>query len=206
MLVPLLLGAVQLNHPTGFTAEVFAGLRSVVDDWLTLHLLQLPLVGLMGLAVLLLTAGLTGWPAALSRAAAGVFVVFSTAADAVSGLSVGTVIQQARWLPTEEQAAVGAAVQRLYFDPLVGGALSVVGILGAIGWLVAMLAAAAALYRAGAGLWSVGLLTASGVLVAVSQAPPFGPLGMLSFALAGFLLEWRPLAAPAWEAPGALNG
>lgn len=54
---PLTLGILELWHPLVAGSRTFATLSPQVDWWLILHLLQLPLFGLMALAILLLTAG-----------------------------------------------------------------------------------------------------------------------------------------------------
>jgi hypothetical protein len=65
--------------------------------------------------------------------------------------------------------------------------VSVSLVLGLLGWVVAMIAAAVALRRAGAG-WPVTLLVGFAALFAI-HPPPVGPVALLSFAVAAVLIE-----------------
>jgi hypothetical protein len=65
--------------------------------------------------------------------------------------------------------------------------VSVARLLGFFGWVVAMLAAAVAFRRAGAG-WPVTLLIGFASLFAV-HPPPVGPVGLFCFAAAAVLVE-----------------
>lgn len=60
-------------------------------------------------------------------------------------------------------------------------------VLGFLGWVVAMLAAAVAFRRAGAG-WPVTILVGLSALFAI-HPPPVGPFGLVCFAAAAPLIE-----------------
>ena len=81
---PLVLGTLEIWHPTPTgTESTFEVIVNNAEWWFTLHILQLPLFGPMGLAVYLLVDGLHGWAATISRIGAWFFVVFYIALDSV---------------------------------------------------------------------------------------------------------------------------
>ena len=88
---PLALALVELAHPVDFDPsgpQLFDSLSPQVDRWLLVHVIQLPLFALMGLAVYLLLDGADDTVARLSRLAMGIFVVFYGAVDAIAGIAV----------------------------------------------------------------------------------------------------------------------
>ncbi|MDY7016108.1 MAG: hypothetical protein SVX43_21430, partial [Cyanobacteriota bacterium] len=87
VLSPLTLGILEIWHPVGVpNKSAFESILPQVDWWLTLHLLQVPLFGLMALAVFLMVNNLQGWAARISRGGIAFFVVFYTALDAITGI------------------------------------------------------------------------------------------------------------------------
>jgi hypothetical protein len=188
---PLALAGVELTHPTGFTADVFAAILPRAEAWVLLHFTQLVLFAFLAMGLFFMVEGQSGFFASLARMGAGIFAVFYSAHDAISGLGVGTFTVNARGLPPEQQAVIGQAIQKMYFDPVVGGQFSILLVLGTVGWLTAILAGAGALYRVGAPTASVVLLPAAAVLFGISHAPPWGPLGMFCLFLANGVLEWH---------------
>ena len=184
---------IERVHPAGVAADVYGGLRTMSNEWLTIHLLQVPLFGLMFVAALNLTWGITGFWAWLSRVALWFFVVFYTALDAVAGLAVGTILrnQTADMNP----ATVAAILQRLFRDPVVGGVGSVISLTGSWAWLIAILAAVLALYWANRAraLWQTAvpsvLLVICGYALYVSHTNPAGPIAFACFACASLWFE-----------------
>lgn len=103
------------------------------------------------------------------------------------GVGTGILVDYANGLPAGEQAVVADAIQDynrnwILSDP------SLSFVLGTLGWVVAMVAAAVAFRRAGAG-WLVTLLVGFAALFAV-HPPPVGPVALLCFATAAALIEW----------------
>ena len=140
---PLALAILEIfhPHPTGVAGAVEQG------EWfMWFHIIQVPLIGLIALAVYLLTEGLEGRAASVSRWAIAVFAVFFSAYDAAAGIATGYALRYAQGLSAEGQAAVYEAVIDMPELSLIFG-LSIVGT-GA--WVVALIAAAIALRRAGA--------------------------------------------------------
>jgi hypothetical protein len=206
--VPLVLVAVEWQHPAGANANVYVTLKPMAQEWLNIHLVQLPLFGLMFVAALNLTWGLKGkWPW-VSRVALWFFVVFYTALDAIAGLAVGTIlVHQTAQMNT---ATVAAVVQQLFNDPIVGGDSSVVSLIGSWAWLIAILWAVLALYweNRQRPTWQVVvpslLLIGSGYALFTGHARPYGPIAFALFALASLWFEifhFGP-ASPTLESKG----
>jgi hypothetical protein len=200
---PLALAVVLWFHPPGGDNGVYEGVRDDVSAWLFVHTVFLFFIPLMALAAFLLLSGLQSRAAAVSRAALILFLVFYTAYEVTVGLGTGILVDYANGLPAAEQAAVADAIQYLNEDAILGDPASVSLILGLLGWVVAMLAAAVAFRRAGAG-WAVTLLLGLAAAFAI-HPPPVGPAALVCFAAAAVLIErWRAREARAvvGRAPG----
>jgi hypothetical protein len=108
---PIALAVLEYFHPdrpSGASGAVEQG------EWfMCFHIIQVPLIGLIALAVYLLTEGLEGRVASVSRWAIGVFAVFFSAYDAAAGIGTGYALRSARGLPAEGQEAVYEAVKDL---------------------------------------------------------------------------------------------
>ena len=98
----------------------------------------------MGVALWMLTAGLEGVIATLSRVAAVVFALFYDAGDAIAGISTGILARSAQVGALGERAAVGA-IETLFADPF----KTLLFDIGRYAWIVALVLAAVALWRAG---------------------------------------------------------
>lgn len=175
---PLAWAALLLFHPLG-SGQVYDLLRDQVTRWQVVHVGTLFFIGLMGLAVFVLVRDLPGRAARLSRLAAGTFVVFYGAWEAVAGLAVGALAQHTNGLPADERAVGSDAIQSLYESPIVGD-FGVLNVLGSLGWITAVLAAAVAVRQAGARRLAVALLAISAL--AVQHPPPVGPIALACFA------------------------
>lgn len=200
--VPLVLGLLELGHPAFMpNDDIFEVVAPIVVWWTALHVVQIPLFALLGLAVVLLVRNLQGRSAQVSRAAIAVFVVVYPAFDAAVGVSSGILIQNLLTLGADQRAALQPAFRALFWGPITG----LLAIVASASWLVALLAAAWAWRRAYASRIAVALLAVSGLLLAVSHIRPFGPLGCLSFLIAAVLIERRPGkvgTTPAAPGPG----
>jgi hypothetical protein len=184
--VPLTLAVVLWFHPPG-GSNVYEGVRDDVGAWLFVHTVFLFFIPLMAIATYLLLSGLESRSATVSRIALLFFLVFYTAYEVTVGLGTGILVDYANDLPTAEQAAVADAIQHYNGNPILADPVSVSLVLGLLGWVVAMIAGAVALRRAGAG-WPVTLLVGFAALFAI-HPPPVGPVALLSFAVAAVLIE-----------------
>ncbi len=190
---PFILGLLEIFHPIGLMNKTpFESVLPQVNWWITLHLLQLPLFGLLGLAVLILVNNLKGIPVIISRIGIGFFLIFYTALDSIMGIAGGVLIRSAKDLSSNIQIFAEKQFNLLLFDPIVGGStFSLISILGGGGWLVGVTAAAISLKRRGASFLSVIFLIASGFLFGLAHVPPTGPIGMACFFIAVALIDPR---------------
>jgi hypothetical protein len=113
---PLAITVLLFFHPSPYH-DVTGELMPIAGWWIALHTIGFVLFALMGVALWLLTAGLPGVFATLSRVAAVVFALFYDAGDAIAGISTGILARSAEAGTLGEQAAVGA-IQTLWADPL----------------------------------------------------------------------------------------
>jgi hypothetical protein len=186
---PLPLIAVGLTHPRldGLIASM-----AQADIHFALHLALIPLFGLIGLAGGLLTAGLPGRAAAISRGAMAVFVTLYAAYAALDGVSVGMLLHTLRELPAAQQAIVYQFLEATFAGPLAIVAQFVVSIGGTLAWIVGMIAAVVALARAGASREPLILLTLAGLFLAGDHSSFFGSIAFGCFLLAAAWLEFAP--------------
>ena len=183
---PFALALLEIFHPERPNSASEAVEQGVWFMWF--HFIQVPLIGLMALAVYLLTAGMEGPAAGVSRWAIGVFAFFFSAYDAAAGIGTGYALRNARGLSAGAQQAIYEAVKDMPVLSLIFG-LSVVGTLG---WVVALVATALSLRRAGASLGPFVLLILAGVFLLGGHPYPAGTLAFGCFFLAAAWLELAP--------------
>jgi hypothetical protein len=181
---PWVTAILMLFHPVPYE-DITGELVPAASWWTTLHTIQFVLFALMGAAVWLLTEGLRGVAATTSRVAAVVFALFYDIGDAVAGISTGILARGAADLPAAEQAAVAGAVEMLFRDPTKNLFFSV----GIFAWIIALAAAAVALFWAGAPRAPLFLLPLPVFFMSFDHAFPFGSLTFGSFFLAALWLE-----------------
>lgn len=181
---PLVTAILMLFHPLPYE-DIVGELVPIASWWTALHTIQFVLFAFMGAAVWLLTEGLRGVAATTSKVAAVVFALFYDIGDAVAGISTGILARSAANLPAEEQAAVAGAVEMLFRDPTKNLFFTV----GIFAWIVALVAAAVALFWAGAPRAPLFLLPFPVFFMSFDHAFPFGSLTFGSFFLAALWLE-----------------
>ena len=104
---PLALAVLEVFHPQ--PDSVAEGIEQ--GAWfMWFHFIQVPLIGLIALAVYLLTEGLEGRAVSVSRWAVGVFAVFFSAYDAAAGIGTGYALRNARGLSAGAQEAIYESV------------------------------------------------------------------------------------------------
>jgi hypothetical protein len=205
--VPIGLAVALWWHPPGGT-EIYADVKDDVDDWIFVHTSLLLLTPLLGIAAFLLLRGIEGRAAALSRIALAFFLVFYTAYEVTVGLGTGVLVDYANGLAPADQIVVADAIQHYNGNAILADP-SISLVLGFLGWVVAMLAAAVAFRQSGAS-WPITLLVGLAALFAI-HPPPVGPLGLACFGVAAVLIErWRardtheaPIPATSGVAPSA---
>jgi hypothetical protein len=182
---PLAWAALLWFHPSVAPNNVYGDLRDDVTAYRIVHVGTLVFIGLMGAALYLLVRDLPGKAARLSRLAIGPFVLLYGAYEAVIGLAIGALVQHTNDAPPGQRPAVADAIQSVGTDVVIGDP-GIVGSVGALAWIAAVLAAAVAVRHAGAPLLATVLLGLS--LIVVSHPPPIGPVGLTCFAGAVLVL------------------
>ena len=104
---PLVLTILMLFHPSPYD-DVAGELMPIAGWWIALHTILFVLVPLMGVALWMLTAGLEGVVATLSRVAVVVFALFYAAGDAIAGISTGILARSAQVGALGERTAVAS--------------------------------------------------------------------------------------------------
>ena len=155
--------------------------------WIALHTIGFVLFALMGVALWLLTAGLPGVFATVSRGAAVVFALFYDAGNTIAGISTGILARSAEVGALRERAAVGG-IETLFADPF----KSLLFDIGRYAWVVALVLAAVALWRAGVPRLPLVLLGLPAYLVTLDHAFPFGSLTFGTFFM---IAAWIELAS-----------
>ena len=203
--VPLVLAALLLFHPRGGDGRVYDGVSGATDRWLVVHVGLAVLVGLLALAVWMLLDGMRGRAATISRVALLPFVAGFLVWEANAGIGTAVLVDYADGLPPGEREAVAGAVQELWSNPWVGEP-SLFNAIGNLSWVVAMLGAAVAFSRAGAGRAVTVLLALSSLFV--FHALIVGSVALVCLAAAAFLVERArvqpapaPLVPPTGVAP-----
>lgn len=183
--VPLVLAVLLVFHPWPYD-DYLGKLLPIATWWATLHVLQFVLLPLAGLAVGFLTSGLRGRAVLISRVGAVIFAIFYSLGDALAGVGTGLLAQQAAGLPPAEQPALAAAIGLLFRNLTTQLAFRI----GVGGWVIALAAAAVALYRAGAPRLPLMLLTFPAILLAgFDHARPYGALAFGFFFVSAWWLE-----------------
>jgi hypothetical protein len=118
-------------------------------------------------------------------------LVFYSAFDAVVGLSNGLIVKYGSQLPPAEQAVLPGASDA-HADLVNQPVPLTIYLIGTLSWAVAVIAAAIALNQAGARRIATIPLGLAGVIGAVDHAAPFGPVAMLLFIIAAFVLRTAP--------------
>ena len=183
---PLALTVLLVFHPSPYD-DVAGELMPIATWWIALHTIVFGLVPFMGVALWLLTAGPEGVVATLSRVAAVVFALFYDAGDAIAGISTGILARSAEVGELGERIAVGA-IDTLFADPF----KSLLFDIGRYAWIVALVMAAVALWRAGAPRLPLVLLGLPAYLVTLDHAFPSGSLTFGTFFV---IAAWIELAS-----------
>ena len=197
---PLALGFVEVFHfeslPFDSEGELgpftrYRTIAPVAEQWLIVHLLQAPLIALVGLAVYLMVRDISDIPSYVARVCMALFVVAYTVLDSVAGIAVGVLVSDARDLSPAQLAPVEQAIEDMWNHPIAGN-FSVVSFTGAGAWVVGVIAAAVSLRRSGAPRGPVALMLVAAFIFGLSHANPTGPIGMACLLAAFVWLEFFP--------------
>src|SRR5215472_18024423 len=172
--------------PAGSAIEAYTRLRDHAALWITLHVAQLLLILLLAVAIYWLTEGLTSTPARVSRVALLPYLVFYSAFATITGVSKGLVAHYGSQLPPARQAVLPGVIGTLDLSPQHPVPFTI-ALIGALSWAVAVVAAAVALRQAGAPWTATIPLGLAGVIGAIGDGPPYGPVAMALFLIAAAL-------------------
>jgi hypothetical protein len=187
---PVLFLLVSLLHPLPDWAHIVDSLAPRWTLWMAVHVAQLVLVPLLVFSVWMLLGGLTGRLPGLARAALIVFAAFYSAFDTIVGLGTGLLVRRAMLRAGAERAAA-ARLAQWFWDARLDPRLPVVWVIaiGTMAWLIAMIATALALRRAGAPRRIAVLLIVSGLALAIDHPFPTGTIAMFCLMIAISLRE-----------------
>lgn len=179
----LLLTVLMLFHPSPYD-DVANELIPIAGWWTVLHTVQFFLFAGVGASVWMLVAGLRGYATVISRVAATVFVLFYDIGDAVAGIATGILAGKAAGGALPE-AVVVPAISAIFTD----STKDVFFGAGILSWILALAAAAVALWPAGAPRLPVLLLAVPALLLTFDHARPYGALTFASFFIVTLWLE-----------------
>jgi hypothetical protein len=139
----------------------------------------------MGASIWMLTDGLRGISVAVSRMTAVAFAIFYDIGDAVAGISIGILARRAADLPAEEQAALVRGMEVLFQSSTKNLFLAI----GIFAFIVALAAAAVALFWANTPRVPLFLLALPVYFIGLDHAFPFGSLAFGAFFVAALWIE-----------------
>jgi hypothetical protein len=172
---PLLWVVIAILHPGGVGDEPapYEGIADEANKWIFVHFSQLVLTPLLALGVWMLLSGIQSVAATVARAFLVLWMVFFSAFDAIAGIAVGVLTRHANSLAGEEREAVVGAIDFLFQDSRFAGGdnYSVLGNLGQFSWVVLVIAATVALWRAGFSRLIVGATLLSVLFAAHAGYP-----------------------------------
>lgn len=188
---PILYLVLGLLHPVpdpelGDPTAVFIGL----------HIAQLALIGGMAYSIWLLVEGVEGRAAGVARALIIPYAITYSAFDAIAGIAMGTVVQEANALPAADQAAAGRLIDAIRVETW-DAYLFYFGT--ALIWFSAVLAVVLAL-RGRAPRGALVLIALGAAIFGTAHPQPTGPIGMGLFLAGVAWLELRPRRADTPEA------
>lgn len=187
---PALMAVASVLHPLApfLGPGVLEFLRPRLGLWMGVHVVQLFLVLLLGLALWFLTEGLSGRAATVSRVATAFFLVFYAAFDSVVGIGTGLLARLVDGVPGLDPAAASELVDRYWaarVRPPVGPLIGV----AQLSWVAAVIAAALALRSHRAPRAVVVLLFVAAIAFGIDHPVPTGTVGMLAVLAANVLLH-----------------
>lgn len=194
---PLALVVLILFHPwpyDGYSNELIL----IARWWVALHTVTFVLFAFTGAVFWLLTNGLQGADASISRLGVVVFAIFYNVGDAVASISTGILARAAADAPRGERDTSVESIETLFADPMKDRSFEV----GFYACIVALVAAAVALCRAGAPRSPLLLFTPAAYFLTSDRAVPFISLDFGFFLGILWLdLAWRGHASARAESP-----
>lgn len=180
---PVAFSALLWLHPMVGDWE---GLREATTRFQAVHVGMVLTFCLIAVGMNVLLEGLQGRAAAVARVALIPFAAFYIPYLAFEGFAIGALGQELNGLPAGERDAVAAGlIEDLARNPIMGEP-GIFWIVGSTAWIVVIVATVLAFRRAGAPVRLQVLLGASALIA--GHTPPLGPIGLLCFAAASWIV------------------
>lgn len=180
---PILLGGLFVIHPDG--SGGLNTLLPVAETWLFVHVAMLPLLGLWGVSFYVLLDGYTGPVATVGRIGVAIYMTFYLPFEAIAGITTGLLSHEAHGLPPAQQEGIATAIDTLLVPSLV------LGIIGTLGVLIAVVAIGILLRRSGAPLAPLLLLGGAPLAAMFHGGTPIDALALTTFLVGVVWLEFR---------------
>ncbi len=188
---PLVLAGFTVLHPN--PDHNVQALLDASTWFMAFHMIQLALVGLVGVSVFLL-ADLFGrasaWPICIGM---GIFLVFFSAYDTLAGIGTGLAMRGTRGLPDSQQVAVFELVESW---PAAEPWVFWLSIVGTGGWVLALGYLAATTRAAGASRSQWVFLGLAALFLLLGHPAPFGTLAFGSLFVAALMHEVHSRRVP----------
>jgi hypothetical protein len=203
--------AILIGAPVAFSGLLWLhpmvgdweGLREATTRFQAVHVGMVLTFCLIAVGMYLLLRDLPGRAASVARVALVPFTAFYLPYLAFEGFAIGALGQELNGLPTAERDAVAARlIEDLARNPIMGEP-GIFWAVGTIAWIVVIVATVLAFRRAGAPVRLQVLLGASALIA--GHTPPLGPIGLLCFAAASWIVLRNRQAVAARPAPAAAS-
>jgi hypothetical protein len=176
----------------------YEDLLDVTTRFQVVHVAMVLTFCLLAVGVHVLLDGLRGRAAAVGRIALIPFVAFYLPYLAFEGFALGALGQELNGLPAAQRDAIAPGLIEDFARNPILGEPGVFWAVGSTAWIVVVVATVVAFRRAGAPLRLQILLGLSALIA--GHTPPLGPIGLLCFAAAGWMVlrgRHAPAAEPA---------
>jgi hypothetical protein len=197
--VPLAFSVLLWFHPM---ISDYEGLRDVTTLFQVVHVAMVLTFCLLAVGIYVLLDGLRGRAVAVGRIALIPFVAFYVPYLAFEGVALGALGQELNGLPAAQRDAVAPGLVEDFATNPILGEPGVFWALGTTAWIVVIVATVLAFRRAGAPP-KLQILLALSALIA-GHTPPLGPIGLLCFAAAGWMVLRARRTSAADPAPPAV--
>jgi hypothetical protein len=202
--VPALWAILLLFHPGGEADQMYDTVRDKVTPWLVVHLGTMFFIPLLAASVYVLLRDVEGAAARVSRIALVPFALFYTIWETLQGIATGILVHNVNQLSATDRATGSDLVQDFGMNILARD-FGILGSIGSVAFLIAMIAAAIALRRHTDVPLAVPVLLGLAGFLITAHPPPFGPTGLFLFVVAVILVV-RSQAAARVAAPVVQEG
>jgi hypothetical protein len=175
--VPLAWALLLVFHPNDASKDIYDGVNDELTAWLVVHVGTMVFIPLMAVTILVLLRDVPGRAASVSRWAMVPFVIFYLAWEAVTGVGTGVLV---------DEGGGRELVNNFYANPIAGEP-GVFNVIGGAAWVVALIAAAIAIRKAGAPLVAAILVGVGAI--AAAHPFPYGPTALVCLAAGAVIYE-----------------